>query len=156
MDLRFVPAECEDFRMLTQKLDEYYLEIVGEIHLRYAPFNHPTKFASRIVAYDGETPVGCGCWKVIDDNSAEIKRIYVLPNFRRNGIAGRIIFELEADILRSGRTRVILETARTTEDSAALYTSLGYQEIDYYGSPAGAENCRCFEKQVSLASHTSK
>ena len=151
MELRFVPAEDQDFAMLTQKLDEYYLDVVGEIHLRYAPFNHPSKFASRIVAYEGKTPVACGCWKVIDEERAEIKRIYVLPKCRRSGFARRIILELEADIIRSGRSHVILETARTTMDSAALYTSLGYEEIDYYGSPAGAENCRCFEKRLSLA-----
>ena len=99
----------------------------------------------------GDVPVGCGCWKIIDGENAEIKRIYVLPNCRRSGIARRIICALEEDVLRSGRSRVILETARTTMDSAALYTSLGYQEMDYYGSPAGAENCRCFEKRLSLA-----
>ena len=100
--------------------------------------------------------IACGCWKVIDTESAEVKRIYVLPEYRRKGAATQIIRTLEEDILRSGRTRIILETARTTADSAALYTSLGFREIDYYGSPAGAENCRCFEKQVSLASTPSK
>ena len=44
--------------------------------------------------------------------------------------------------------KAIRETARTTEDSAALYTKLGYRVIPYYGSPAGAENCLCFEKNL--------
>jgi len=156
MELRFVPAESPDFALLTGKLDEYYLELVGDVHLRYAPFNLPKNFASRIVAYENGVPIACGCWKVIDTESAEVKRIYVLPEYRRKGAATQIIRTLEEDILRSGRTRIILETARTTADSAALYTSLGFREIDYYGSPAGAENCRCFEKQVSLASTPSK
>ena len=156
MELRFVPAENPDFRMLTGKLDEYYLEIVGDVHLRYAPFNLPHKFTSRIVAYENDRPVACGCWKVTDDDSAEVKRIYVLPEYRRKGAATQIIRMLEEDIVKSGRTRIILETARTTMDSAALYTSLGFREIDYYGSPAGAENCRCFEKMVSLTQDTVK
>ena len=42
----------------------------------------------------------------------------------------------------------MLETARTTPGSAALYRALGYRETDYYGSPAGAENCLCFEKDI--------
>ena len=49
---------------------------------------------------------------------------------------------------RQGYGKILLETARTTGDSKALYLSLGYKEIPYYGSPAGAENCRCFLKEV--------
>ena len=45
--------------------------------------------------------------------------------------------------------KMILETASTTPESAAFYLALGYTEIGYYGSPAGAENCRCFEKVLS-------
>ena len=59
-----------------------------------------------------------------------------------------IVTAMEADAAKTGRKRFILETARTTADSASLYLSLGYEEIDYYGSPAGAENCRCFKKEI--------
>ena len=38
MELRFVPVEDQDFAMLTQKLDEYYLEVVGEDD-EYGPVN---------------------------------------------------------------------------------------------------------------------
>ena len=44
---------------------------------------------------------------------------------------------------------MLLETARTTADSEQLYLSLGYQKMAYYGSPAGADNCLCFEKEIS-------
>ena len=146
MELRFVPPEHPDFAMLTGKLDAYYIELVGDVHLRYAPYNLPHLFASRIVVYDRGEAVACGCWKDVDETTAEIKRIYVLPEHRRKGLASRMIAALEQDALSAGKRRIVLETARTTADSEALYLSLGYREIDYYGSPAGAENCRCFEK----------
>ena len=76
------------------------------------------------------------------------KRIYIAPEFRRRGIAGAVIAALEQDAVQQGLPHAILETARTTEDSAALYTKLGYRVIPYYGSPAGAENCLCFEKNL--------
>ena len=59
-----------------------------------------------------------------------------------------IVTAMEQDAQEAGFRHFILETARTTMDSANLYFSLGYKEIDYYGSPAGAENCRCFEKNI--------
>ena len=148
MELRFVSPESPDFAMLAQKLDEYYFELVGDVQLRYADANRPTNFACRAILYEDNAPVACGCWKAIDDTTAEIKRIYVLPEHRRKGAASMIVTAMEQDALKAGFRHYILETARTTMDSAKLYFSLGFKEIDYYGSPAGAENCRCFEKNV--------
>lgn len=134
--------------MLAGLLDAYYFELVGDVQLRYADANRPENFLCLMVAYEDGAPVACGCWKAVDGQTAEIKRIYVLPEYRRRGIASALIPALEANAAATGRTHFILETARTTADSAALYLSLGYREIDYYGSPAGAENCRCFRKEI--------
>lgn len=148
MELRFVSPKCPDYAMLAKKLDEYYISLVGDVHLRYASINDPKNMACIIVAYEGSTPIGCGCWKAVDEETAEVKRIYVLPDYRRRGVASAIIDLLESHICASGYQKVLLETARTTGDSKALYLSLGYREIPYYGSPAGAENCRCFLKEI--------
>ena len=129
LELRFVDAENRDFHDLTAKLDEYYFMLVGEVEKRYAKYNLPHLFNCRIVAYEAGKPAGCGAWKKLD-------------------VASAVIAALEQDAAKHGFTKAILETARTTEDSAALYTKLGYRVIPYYGSPAGAENCLCFEKNL--------
>ena len=146
MELRFVDAENKDFAALTKLLDEYYFELVGDVHLRYAKMNDPKNFACRAVVYEGERAIACGCWKHVDETAAEIKRIYVLPEYRRKGAARLLLRELEKNAAGAGKRRLVLETAPTTEDSHTLYLSSGYRIIDYYGSPAGAENCLCFEK----------
>ena len=148
MKIRLVDAENADFLALVQQLDEYYFEVVGEVHRRYAKYNDPHLLDARMVAYQDGKAAGCGAWKKKDDQTAEIKRIFVSKDFRRQGVASALIGALEQDAAAHGYTRAILETARTTDDSAALYHKLGYQEIAYYGSPAGAENCRCFEKAL--------
>lgn len=148
MVLRFVSPENQDFAMLTKKLDDYYFELVGDVHLRYAALNHPSNFACLAVLYEGDLPIACGCWKAVDAATAEIKRIYVLPQHRRKGAASMLIRALEKNAAAAGCCRIVLETARTTPDSEALYLSLGYRQIDYYGSPAGAENCLCFDKEL--------
>lgn len=148
MELRFVSPSSKDYAMLAKKLDEYYISLVGDVHLRYAAINDPRNMACIVVAYEKDKPMGCGCWKAVDEETAEVKRIYVLPKYRRRGVASAIIDLLESHICASGYQRILLETARTTGDSRRLYLSLGYREIDYYGSPAGAENCRCFLKDL--------
>ena len=151
MEIKFVDAENADLLMLAAKLDEYYFEIVGEVHKRYAKYNDPYLFGCRAVVYIDGKPVGCGCWKRVDGRSVEVKRIYVLPEYRRQGVASAVIAAVERDAAQHGYTHAILETARTTGDSAALYLKLGYREMPYYGSPAGADNCRCFEKELGRA-----
>ena len=98
MELRFVDAKSTDYRMLAQKLDDYYFSLVGDVHLRYAEANRPENMACLIVAYDGDVPMGCGCWKAVDETTAEVKRIYVLPQYRRQGVASAIIRKLEESI----------------------------------------------------------
>lgn len=148
MKVTIVEADNKDYAMLAQKLDDYYFELVGDVQAKYAEVNKPYNMNAICVVYENDEPVACGAWKKIDDETAEIKRIYVLPEHRRKGIASMIVTAMEEDAAKTGRRRFILETARTTADSASLYLSLGYKEIDYYGSPAGAENCRCFKKEV--------
>ena len=148
MQIRFVTPDCEDFRSLAAMLDAYYFTLVGEIQHKYAEPNRPENMSALAVAYDGEIPIACGAWKAVDGQTAEIKRIFVLPQYRRRGVAKAMICALEENVARSGRRKLILETAVDTTQSHQLYFSLGYQLRDYYGSPAGAENCLCFHKEI--------
>lgn len=148
MKLQFVTPASQDFRFLAAKLDEYYFELVGDIQLRYAEPNRPENMNALAVVYENGQSIACGAWKAVDAHTAEIKRIYVLPEHRRKGAATLLIRELEADAAKAGYRKLILETATSTADSRNLYLSLGYTQTDYYGSPAGAENCLCFHKEI--------
>ena len=148
MKISFVPASSPDFRMLAAKLDAYYFELVGDIQNRYAEVNRPENMTALAVVYEAGEPIACGAWKRIDGTTAELKRLYVLPVYRRRGAAGSLIAALEADAAAAGIRRMILETAVDTADSHRLYLSAGYRIMDYYGSPAGAENCLCFHKEL--------
>lgn len=148
MHISFVPPSSPDFRMLAAKLDAYYFELVGDIQNRYAEVNRPENMTALAVAYEDGVPIACGAWKRIDGTTAELKRLYVLPEYRRRGAASNLIAALEADATAAGICRMILETAVDTADSHKLYLSAGYRIMDYYGSPAGAENCLCFHKEL--------
>lgn len=148
MEIRFVQPDSADFRMLAALLDAYYFTLVGDIQLKYAEPNRPENMNALVVAYAENLPIACGAWKAVDGQTAEIKRIYVKEEYRRRGVAGELIRALEESAARSGRRKLILETAVDTAGSHQLYLSLGYRLRDYYGSPAGAENCLCFHKEI--------
>lgn len=148
MRIEFVTADSRDFRMLAEKLDAYYFELVGDIQLRYAEPNRPENMTALAVAYMDGIPAGCGAWKRMEGTDAELKRLYVLPEYRRCGVARSLIGALERDAVAKGIRTMILETAVDTTDSHKLYLSAGYLPREYYGSPAGEENCRCFYKAL--------
>lgn len=147
MEIRKVGPESQDFRTLAAELDAYYFSLVGDIQHRYAEVNRPENMNGLAVVYDAGAPVACGAWKQVDEKTAEIKRIYVRPAYRRRHVASRLIPALEDHAMEAGFRQFILETARNTDSSHQLYLSLGYKIIEYYGSPAGAENCLCFYKE---------
>lgn len=147
MTIQFVGPGSQDFRALAAKLDEYYFSLVGDVQNRYAEFNRPENMDALVVAYQDEMAVAIGAWKRRDNETAEMKRIYVCPEYRRKGIARALLQTLEDHSAFHGCKRWILETARTTDASHKLYLSLDYKITDYYGSPAGESNCLCFVKE---------
>ena len=104
LELRFVDAENKDFHDLTAALDEYYFMLVGDVEKRYAKYNLPHLFNCRIVAYKDGAPAGCGAWKQIDETTFEVKRIYIAPEFRRQGVASAIIADRKSTRLNSSHT----------------------------------------------------
>ncbi len=147
MEICFVTPESQDFRALAAQLDAYYYSLVGAVQDRYAEPNRPENMDALAVVYAGNAPIACGAWKMQGPETAEIKRIFVLPEHRRRGVASHLIRALEQNAANRGIRKFILETATTTDQSHRLYLSLGYRITDYYGSPAGAENCLCFVKE---------
>ena len=59
---------------------------------------------------------------------AEVRKLLVHPDFRRQGIARHLMREAEAHAVRIGRSLLTLDT-RTGDSAEPLYTSLGYVTV---------------------------
>jgi GNAT superfamily N-acetyltransferase len=85
--------------------------------------------------------VAMGGWRCLDATTAEIKRMYVLPNARRRGLARGMLTELERTAADAGITEVVLNTGLEQPEAIAMYERAGYQPISgfgHYASHAGA------------------
>jgi putative acetyltransferase len=92
--------------------------------------------------------VGCGAYRPLHDDIAEIKRMYVEPAFRGLGIGRRLLIALEECARRSGFARVWLETGTAQPEALRLYETAGYGVIPNYGHYRDDPRSVCFEKRL--------
>ena len=137
-----------DFQQLVQQLDAYLARLNGNEHSFYTQFNRIDALNQVVLAYAGETPVGCGAIKPFDESSTEIKRMYVSPTHRGQGVAGQILQELEAWSHELGYTATVLETANDMPDAIGLYEKHGYERTPNYGQYVGMPRSVCMKKGV--------
>jgi len=150
--IRIIRTDSEniDFIELVRNLDKELAERDGDDHSYYAQFNKIDKIKFAVVAYENETPAGCGAIKEYGSNTMEIKRMYVSPESRGKGIAGKILLELENWANELSFTKCILETGKRQPEAIRLYKKNGYNLIPNYGQYAQVENSLCFEKEMKL------
>lgn len=146
MQLVRTTSNHPDFQKLIAIFDEYLVDIDGEERDFFA-FHNNKYLEHALVGYEGETAVGCGGFKKFDDQTAEIKRMFVHPDHRGQGIANTILTELENWAKEEGFTAFILETSPKLTNAIALYKKTGYQIIPNFGQYIGVENSLCMKKE---------
>ena len=93
-------------------------------------FTPPT--GAFLVIYAGGKPVAGGGLKRDEDGVAEIKRMYVVPEARRQGLGRQLLEALEDRARELGYARIRLDTGARQPHSQAMYERAGYHPIDNY------------------------
>ncbi|MER0446269.1 GNAT family N-acetyltransferase [Streptomyces sp. Edi4] len=158
MNIRRLSYDHPDALKLNDQVQLEYIERYGDGG--DATFLEPTMFLPPrglyLIAYDAEDrPVATGGWRGQEaneenyrDGDAELKRMYVIPEARGQGLARRILATLEADARAAGRTRMVLETGDKQPEAIALYMSTGYEPCEKFGHYRTYESSRCFAKPL--------
>jgi GNAT superfamily N-acetyltransferase len=85
-----------------------------------------------LLATEDSRTAGIACLKRIREGMGEVKRMYVRPEFRGQGI-GRVLLEaLVAEARQIGYQTVRLDSTRFMKAAHSLYRSAGFQEIEPY------------------------
>ena len=142
-------SDNSDFRKLVALLDADLQIRDGAEHSFYAQFNKIDKIREVVVAYENETAVGCGAFREYSADAAEIKRMFVRPENRGRGIAGKILIELETWAKELNFSECVLETGLKQPEAVRLYEKSGYKIIPNYGQYVGVENSVCMKKSFA-------
>lgn len=138
----------KDFITLVKLLDADLAKRDGEDHSFYAQFNKLDTIKHALVTYVDNLPICCGAIKQFEHDSMEVKRMYTLPEFRGQGMATKILKELEKWAKELGYKKCVLETGKRQPEAIKLYRKNGYIIIPNYGQYTEIANSVCFEKTL--------
>lgn len=148
VDIKRTDSTNTDFQMLVALLNADLKERDGEENSFYAPFNTINNIKQAIVAYKDKRAVACGAFKHYTEKTVEIKRMFVLGDYRGQGIAQQVLLALEKWATELKYHKCILETGKRQPEAIRLYEKAGYQRISNYGQYEHIENSVCMEKDI--------
>jgi GNAT superfamily N-acetyltransferase len=91
-----------------------------------------------LVRDDAGAGAGIGGVRLLDPQTAEVKRMYLRKSLRGRGAGWALLTALEAKAVELGATRGVLDTNETLTSALALYRAAGWQEVDRYNENAEA------------------
>lgn len=90
--------------------------------------------------------VGCGAFRPMDGETAEIKRVYARE--KGLGIGTQILAYLEHQAFTMRYKALRLETRIVNKRAVSFYEHNGYSKIPNYGKYKGRQDAVCFEKKL--------
>ncbi|SCX65337.1 GNAT family N-acetyltransferase [Variovorax sp. EL159] len=127
-----------------REIDRYPAEVFAPPHGNFV-----------LLLRDG-VAIGGGAFMRHDERTAELKRVWTHADLRRQGLASKVLLELEAQVLRQGYERIYLTTGFRQPEAVGLYRGHGYTAL--FDEVADPETPRKlpFEKHLATARHHSR
>ena len=113
----------------------------------------PGDVLATVIAYDGtdEAPVGHAGLKRLGGELAgalEVKKVFVEPGRRGQGISRVLMAALEPIAREHGASRLVLQTGDRQAAAIALYESIGYEPIPAFGGYEIFPPTLCYAKTL--------
>lgn len=135
-------------------LGEYFRELAARFEQGFDPANSKTPSTAEFVAPHGAflvmrrdgKPIGCGAFKRTQPHVAYLKRMWIDPAQRGQGLSKRLLQALEDHARAQGCTIAQLETHKALAEAQNLYRAAGYVEIPPFNDEPYADHW--FEKPL--------
>jgi putative acetyltransferase len=148
MNIKRTNSDDEAFIKLVAELDKDLRSRYDELQNTYDQWNKVPDLDTVVVVCENNEPVGCGCFKPFDEDSVEIKRMFVAEKKRGTGIAKFILEELESWAKELAYKNTVLETGTKNYEALRFYQREGYTITENYGQYIGMETSICMKKQL--------
>jgi putative acetyltransferase len=78
---------------------------------------------------DGQ-PAGCVAFRQVDPHTVELKRMYVRPDQRGNGLGKALVRSLLDEARSQSRNKVVLDSHHTMTGAHKIYRAAGFRDVD--------------------------
>ena len=146
--LKRTSSRDKEFKNLIVELDTDLQGRYSDVQYQFNAYTDVSHINTVVIAYIQDIAVGCGCFKEINENAVEVKRMFVNPYFRGFGVASSIIEELITWAKQLYYAEAVLETGKKQPESIKLYTKHGFSIIDNFGPYVGMEESVCMKKSL--------
>lgn len=102
-----------------------------------------------LIARIADRPCGCAVLRRIDDEAAEVKRMWVDPDVRGAGVGSALLDELLDRARRIGIGEVRLETDAALGPAVMLYRRFGFTECPPWGPYIDAPDSLCMAVRLA-------
>lgn len=106
----------------------------------------PPNGALLVAFAEDRAVVGCGGIQPLGPATAEVKRMWIHPEWRGAGLGRRLLVDLEQRATALGHTRFFLDTNATLIEAIAMYEAAGYRSTEQYNDNPYAQ--RWFAKDL--------
>ena len=128
--IRILFREYEAFLNVDLCFQGFEAELAG-LPGRYAPPD-----GLLLLASEGPEPAGCAALRKLDKGVCEMKRLYVKPGFRGQGLGTTLAKRLIDEAVQLGYHKMLLDTLDRLQTAMKLYESMGFVRIEpYYHNP---------------------
>jgi GNAT superfamily N-acetyltransferase len=133
----------EDQARIARLMREYVEALDADIGFQDFESEHaglPGKYARPegvvLIAWKAVEAVGIIAYRPLERRICEMKRLYVLPQFRGKSLDRLLVEELIRDAKSHGYRRMVLDTLTSMRPAHALYSAMGFRPIPaYYDNP---------------------
>jgi GNAT superfamily N-acetyltransferase len=143
-------------RMVEEVQAEYVRRYGGPDAAAVEPGEFSPPEGLFLVGFLDGVAIAMGGWRRRGADEAEIKRMYVSSAARRQGIARRMLTELERTAADAGVSRVVLNTGPSQPEAIALYQESGYAPVPGFGHYACHPDALFFGKTLPVREHEAR
>lgn len=153
-DLQFLLTDPRDPRAVAA-MEAYYRELAQRLQAGFDVSLSADPEATAMLAPQGafyvvqrdSAVLGCGGVKGTDKGYAEIKRVWIAPEARGQGLSRRLMAVLEGAARDLGITTLRLDSNSALPEAIALYRTSGWTEIARFNDDPYPDHF--FEKHLS-------
>ncbi len=130
-----ISAVAQRIFVPDQTVQDFY-DTLKEEHELHGVDNYQQEYVENrglfLVVMDGGKLVGTGAIKRLEENTAELKRLWLLEEYHGQKIGYQVVSQLLDFARAHGYEKIRLQTSHKQERAVRFYTQLGFYEIPSY------------------------